>query len=118
MASDLQLAISKIGSIKISTINAIGDLGIRAEAARRAGNDKLSSDLQLKAVELAKKVAKLREAEKAARRKEGLGKYIEQLDRVAKDARRSQTKLERTEEILKEVETFIRIIVRVAKILL
>ena len=104
--------------IKISLVNAIAELGIRAEQAMNEGDETLSSQLSLQAVVLSKQARNIRLAELRIRAASGLSDAVEiRLDRIAKDARVAFERLEGTGNALAASNTLVNVFSKVPGVL-
>lgn len=100
-------------SLKISIINAIAELGLRAEAAEKAGDEVQRAALSHESVRLAMEATTLRRAELAAKNTD-LNDLLGELQSIAADARRVSSSIDRTGDIIAHVEELITLIGRTA----
>lgn len=117
MTTDLQLALAKTRSMKITLFNAIAELGIRSEQALIDGNETLSSQLSLQAVALGKQATNVRRAESKIRAANGLSQAVSKLDLIAADAREALARLEGTANSLAAATKLINIVSKVISVL-
>jgi len=105
-------ALSKLNSLKISTINAINELNMRAKAAAQAGDTAKESKLKTAAIDLSIKSVAIREAEDAIRASAPLTSTIDQLSDIAEDGRRTARRLKDAADALSDAATLLTILTR------
>lgn len=117
MTTDIQIALAKTRSMKVTVANAVGELGMRSEAAFNTGNASLGNKLERQAIELARQVIELRRTEDRIRAATGLTPAITELDKIASDARKALGRLERTSDALAEAAKLATILANLAGVL-
>ncbi|SOH93909.1 hypothetical protein SAMN06273572_102588 [Monaibacterium marinum] len=100
-------------SLKISIINAIAELGLRAEAAERDGDEMQRAALSHESVRLAMEATTLRRAELAAKNTE-LNDLLDEMKSIAAEAKKASACIDRTADTFTHVEELITLIGRTA----
>ncbi len=100
MASDRQIALAKLRSLRHALLEGITELEVRAAAAAEQGLADVASQSSLHAVTLAKETVRLRKAEDAIRATVPITEKVNMLSALADDARKTAQDLRSAADLL------------------
>jgi len=116
MPSNLNTAQAKLNSLKITTMNAITELEIRAEAARSQGDTAAEDKHITKAIELAQASVHIRKTEDKIRESIPLMPVISKLDAIASDGRATLASLKKAVDALGQAAKLVQILTRLVSL--
>lgn len=116
MPTELNSALAKINSLKLSVINTIMELRQAADEATARGDHQLGRDLDLKAAELAKNAVEIRRAEDHVRAQAGLSAAIANLNDITGEAKRSLAAIRRGADLLGNAAALLRILANLSTV--
>ncbi|MEO0401100.1 MAG: hypothetical protein AAF214_01865 [Pseudomonadota bacterium] len=110
-------ALAKLTSLKITTMNAIAELEMRAEAAADAGDTAAETQHINTAIALAQQSVLIRKAEDEIRAGMSLTTAIDQLDDISRDGRTTLKNLRKAADALEHATTLLTILARLSALL-